>query len=269
MTGWARALLWTIGGIAALFAILWVVQRRLVYLPGSDVPPIEGALPAWSETRVETADGEHLGVWHVPPDGMAPTVVVFNGNAGTRAGRAPLGARLAEQGHGVVLFDYRGYGDSTGAPSEEGLHRDAEAIHAFVTGVSPGSPLVLYGESLGAAVAIRLAAQHDPSALILRSPFTSLGDVASVHYPLPFDGFLRDRFPSVDRIADVDAPVLTIVGTADQIVPPSLSRALHRAASEPKRLVEIDGAGHNDPALLSGDRLIEAVTDFIRRHAGG
>lgn len=268
MTGWVRALLWSVGLVVALFTLLWVFQRRLIYLPGDMVPPVDSTLPGWSETRVTTDDSEQLGVWYTTPAPGAATVVVFNGNAGTRADRAALGRRLAQAGLGVVLFDYRGYGDSTGRPSEQGLTRDAAAIAGFAAGIEPGAPLAYFGESLGAAVAVRLAATTPPSALVLRSPFTSMADVAAAHYPLPFESFLRDRFPSDRLIGEIESPVLVVAGSSDSIVPTVLSRRLFDLASEPKELVVVERANHNDHALLAGDRLIEAVIGFIDDHVG-
>lgn len=268
MTGWVRALLWSAGIVAALFILLWVFQRRLIYLPGDSVPPVGSMLPGWSETRVITDDSEQLGVWYTAPAPGAATVVVFNGNAGTRADRAPLGRRLAREGLGVVLFDYRGYGDSTGTPSEDGLSLDAAAIAAFAAGIAPPAPLVYFGESLGAAVAIRLATAAPPDGLILRSPFTRLADVATAHYPLPFESFLRDRFPSDRLIGEVESPVLVVAGSSDTVVPTALSRRLFDLASEPKELVVAEGANHNDHALLAGDRLIDSIIGFIDRHVG-
>ena len=267
MSGWLRVLLWSIGGVVAFVALLWTFQRRLIYLPGRAVPPIENVLPGWLDSTITTADDERLGVWHAPPavDG-APVVIVFNGNAGTRAGREALGQALARAGYGVVLFDYRGYGDSTGSPSEDGLALDADAILAFAVQVAPDSPVVYFGESLGAAVAIGLAEEQPPAALVLRSPFTSLADVARVHYPLPLGGLLRDRYPSESIISGLDVPTLVVAGSADAIIPTSQSRRIHAAAPEPKELVIVNGADHNDYALLAGAELIDSATDFIRQH---
>ena len=269
MSGWLRALVWTVGGAVALLAMLWTFQRRLIYLPGRDVLPIEDVLPGWLETTVTTSDGERLGVWHIPPTiDEAAEVIVFNGNAGTRAGRSALGEALASRGYGVVLFDYRGYGDSTGSPSEHGLAMDAEAILEFAAGVAPHSPVVYYGESLGAGVAIQLAADEPPDALVLRSPFTSLADVARVHYPFPLGWLLRDRYPSESTITGLDVPTLVIAGSADAIVPTSQSRRIYAAAPRPKTLAIIEGAGHNDFALLAGAELVESTVEFIRQHVG-
>ena len=121
-----------------------------------------------------------------------------------------------------------------------------------------------FGESLGAAVAVGLAVQRPPAALVLRSPFTSLADVGAVHYPwLPVRRLLLDRYPSIERIASVRAPVLVIAGDRDDIVPATLSRRLYDAAAEPKRYVLVPGAGHNDPELLDGRQMLDEIEGFL------
>ena len=178
--------------------------------------------------------------------------------------RAPLAAALNRMGYSVLLFDYRGYGGNSGRPTEDGLAADARAAEAWLA-AQPGVERVAYfGESLGAAVAVGLAVQRPPAALVLRSPFTSLPDVGAVHYPwLPVRRLLLDRYPSIERIASVSAPLLVIAGDRDDIVPLSLSKRLYDAAAEPKRFVLVPGAGHNDPALLDGPRMLAEVEGFL------
>jgi uncharacterized protein len=254
----------------ALLALLWLFQRRLIYLPiDRDVPPAREVLPRAEEVRFRTADRLSLNGWHLPPAGGEAWggVVVFNGNAGHRGYRAPLGEALARAGLGVLLFDYRGYGDNAGSPSEAGLRLDADAAWSFMTGdrAYAQERLVYFGESLGAAVAVDLAARRAPGAVVLRSPFSSLADVGRRHYPfLPVRLLLRDRFASIDRIASIGAPLLVVAGERDTIVPSSSSRALFDAAAHPKRWVEIPGADHNDLELLAGRRMITEVVSFLR-----
>ena len=141
-------------------------------------------------------------------------------------------------GLSVLLFDYRGYGGNPGRPSEDGLAADARAAQAWLAAQPDVDPdrIAYFGESLGAAVAVGLAVQRPPAALVLRSPFTSLADVGAVHYPwLPVRRLLLDRYPSIERIASVHAPVLVIAGDRDDIVPAALSKRLYDAAAEPKR----------------------------------
>ncbi len=243
---------------------IWLGQRSLIYFPSQWVAPREDLLPGWEEVSYETLDGLRLSAWFLQPDPGAIVVLVFNGNAGNRSGRAALGAALADRGFGVLLTDYRGYGGNPGRPTEEGVALDARAAVDFLAAAAPGHRVVYYGESLGAAVAIELATERSPAGLILRSPFTSLADVAGIHYPfLPVGLLLRDRYPSIERIGDVGVPLLVIAGADDSVVPSEQSEAIHRAASEPKRLMLIEGADHNDFELLAGAQLIDAIVEFL------
>jgi len=250
--------------IVVLLGVGWLGQRRLIYFPASAVPPIESVPGAWLEGTVTTSDGLELTLWYLPPPVDGPVVIVFHGNAGTWADRAPLGTALAGLGSGVVLASYRGYGGNPGSPSEEGLARDAQAAWDFVAQQWPNHQVVLFGESLGAAVAVELATNQVPAAVVLRSPFTSLPDIARVHYPfLPAGVLLQDRFPSIDRIESVTAPLLVVAGSEDSIVPASQSLALYERANQPKQLVTIEGADHNDFDLAAGPSLINAVERFL------
>ena len=194
-------------------------------------------------------------------------MIVFNGNAGNRAYRSDLAAQLPASGLSVLLFDYRGYGENPGSPTEEGLALDARAARRYVLSRKDvdARRLVYLGESLGSAVAVRLAVEHPPHAVILRSPFTSFVELGRLHYPiLPVGWILRDRYPSIDRIAKIGCPLLVIAGSADSIVPASQSRRLFEAALEPKRLELVEGADHNDEVLAAGPRVVGAVTGFLR-----
>ncbi|MBA2528732.1 MAG: alpha/beta hydrolase, partial [Euzebyales bacterium] len=148
--------------------------------------------------------------------------------------------------------------------------RDVRAAHAELAGRPGVDPdrLLYYGESLGAAVALDLAVERPPAGLVLRSPFASLADTARVHYPFVPAWLLRDRFDSVGRVRSLSAPLLVVVGENDDIVPAQTSRRLYALAAEPKRLVVVPGANHNDRALLDGDELIAAVVAFARDVAG-
>jgi fermentation-respiration switch protein FrsA (DUF1100 family) len=251
-------------------------QRRLIYFPSRGAPsPGEVARLRAEPVSFTTSDGLTLSGWFVPAPGppQGPgenarfTVIVFNGNAGDRGMRAPIAAALAPYGIATLLMDYRGYADNRGSPSEEGLALDARAARAYVAGRPGVDParIVYFGESLGTGVAVRLATEQRPAALILRSPFTSLVDVGRYHYPLlPVRWLLKDRFDSLDRIRRIGCPLLVIAGDRDRIVPPDLSNRLFAAAGEPKRLVTIEGADHNDEELLAGRRMITAILDFLR-----
>ena len=260
----------TVGVVLLLILlVIWFEQRALIYFPERRVPELRSMGLAGAEpVAFLTEDDLRLEGWFVhpaaPPTGQ--TIVVFNGNGGNRAYRAPLAAALAGAGHAVLLFDYRGYGGNPGLPSERGLLRDARAAVDAVASLDhvDASRIVYFGESIGAAVAVQLAVERPPHGLILRSPFTSLVDVGREHYPfLPVGWLARDRFDSLRRIADVRAPLLVIAGTADRIVPYEMSETLYEAAPEPKWLVTIEDADHNDDVLLVGRPLIAAIVKFL------
>jgi uncharacterized protein len=248
---------------------MWSQQRRLIYFPSpGPVPSAAAVLPTVRDVVLHTEDGIRLGAWYFPAagDDRRPAVLVCNGNAGDRSMRIELALALNRLGLSVLLFDYRGYGGNPGRPSEEGLAADARAAQAWLAAQPDVDPqrIAYFGESLGAAVAVGLAVQRPPAALILRSPFTSLADVGAVHYPwLPVRRLLLDRYPSIERIASVHAPLLVIAGDRDDIVPLSLSRRLYDAAVEPKRFVLVPGAGHNDPELLDGSQMINEIKGFL------
>lgn len=240
----------------------WAFQHRLIYLPYGQAPAAEQVLPDAHDVAFETEDGVRLsGYWVPPADG--PAVLVFNGNAGNRSLRAPLAEALGREGLGVLLFDYRGFDGQEGRPSEEGLAADARAAHDWVAARDEVDRIVYLGESLGAAVASRLAVDRPPAALVLRSPFTSLADVGRVHYPiLPVRALLRDDYRVTELVERVEAPVLVVAGSEDGIVPPAQSRAVADAADA--RFVMIDGADHNDRALLDGERLVAEISAMAR-----
>jgi pimeloyl-ACP methyl ester carboxylesterase len=253
---------WALAVLVALILILlvaWAGQRRLIYFPDRATPP---AAAGAREITVTAADGLRVGAWLFTPPAGTPDrrvcVLVLPGNAGNRAGRVPLATALTSLGLTVLLLDYRGYGGNPGSPSEAGLAADADAAHAHLAQL--GHPIVYYGESLGAAVATALAVRHPPAGLLLRSPFTDLPAAGGTHYPyLPVGLLLRDRFPVRSLISRVTAPTAVVYGTADQVVPPALSRSVADAAANLVHLAVVDGADHNDRILLDGPQLIAAV----------
>ncbi len=258
----------------ATTALAWAGQRRLMYFPYGRVPSTSSVgLAEAEQVTFMAADGVTLRGWFVPAAGppepsAAWTMLVFNGNAGNRAYRAAIAVAFRAHGVALLLFDYRGYGDSDGSPHERGLVIDARAARNYLL-TRPdvdASRLVYFGESLGAAVAVALATEHPPSALVLRSPFTSMADIARVHYPfLPAGLLLRDRFPSIERIADIPAPLLVIAGDRDRIVPHDQSRRLYDAATSPKQFVVVEGADHNDAELVAGAVVVAETLRFLEQ----
>ena len=255
---------------ALLLTLLWVFQRQLIYFPGWARAGRAGeVMPGGRDVTLKTSDHLQLGAWYFRVgEGGHVTVLVASGNAGNRSLRAPLAVALARAGLSVLLFDYRGFSGNPGTPTEEGLGRDARAAHRFLVdevGVRPDR-LLYYGESLGAAVVTRLAPEHAPGGLVLRSPFFDLASVGSVHYPfLPVRALLKDRYPVAELMARVAVPTTVVYGTRDSVVPPEQSRAVAAAAAGETRVVAIEGADHNDRALLDGAQLIDAIVELADR----
>jgi fermentation-respiration switch protein FrsA (DUF1100 family) len=236
--------------------------RRFIYFPDSRVPPRDPPGVEGEGVTLTTADGLALAAWYLPAGGDT-AAVLCNGNAGNRADRLPLSAGLQRRGVGVLSAEYRGYGGNPGSPEEDGLIADAAAAAEHLASRPGISRLVYFGESLGAAVLIGLAERRSPAALVLRSPFTSLLDVARAHLPLVPQGVIDDRWDSLGRIASIEAPVLVLAGTADSVVPYGQSLRLFEAAPGPKRLVTFEGADHNEPALAFGTRLLDETARFL------
>lgn len=251
--------------VGLMLGVAWTFQRRLIYLPSrGPVPSAEKVIPSARDVVLHTDDGLELGAWFVPATkpNRGFTVLVANGNAGDRVARAPLAAALVEEGLSVLLFDYRGYGGNPGSPSEEGLSRDIRAARTYLVedaGVPPARLLYL-GESLGAAVVTELASEYSPAGMVLRSPFVDLAAVGEVHYRLlPVRFLLWDKYPLLEHLVDVKAPVTIVYGTEDSIIPPDQSRAVAAAAPLLEEIVDVVGADHNDAELVDGELLTDAV----------
>lgn len=255
-------------GLAVL--ALWTFQRSLIYLPDTGRPPPAGeVLPGGQDVELRTSDGLALAAWHVAAPQSGATVLVAPGNGGNRSGRVPLAQALVDAGHGVLLLDYRGYGGNPGTPTEEGLARDARAARDFLLQAAgvPEDRLVYLGESLGAAVATELAAEHRPAGLLLRSPFTSLADAGRAAYGVPVGWVLRDEFRVREAVGRVAAPVAVVYGDADTIVPPEQSAAVAQAARDAGTDVHeavVPGANHNDAQLAHGEEVVAAVAWLLR-----
>lgn len=236
-------------GVAYVAAALYVYlqQRNLIYQRSSQqLAPETVGLTGVDVVSIPTADGERLNAWWSPPPAGRPTVLYLHGNAGTICDRPERFAFYQRQGLGVMFLSWRGYGGSTGTPSEAGLIADAKAAHDWLLaqGVAPSS-LAVVGESLGSAPAVALATARPVAALALEAPFSSMVETASFHYPwLPVPLLLHDRWDSTARIGALKAPLLVIHGTADTIVPYTLGRKLFEAAPEPKRFITVENAEH-------------------------
>ena len=237
---------------AVIMVYMYLKQRELQYLPGRQGPAPEAVGLAGVEiVRLTTSDGETLVNWYAPARDGKPTMLFFHGNGGEIADRPERFAAFQAQGFGIFYLSYRGYGASTGSPSEEGLLTDARTAYDWLIGkgIAP-EQLVLIGESLGSGVAVRIAGERKVAALALEAPFTSAADVASgVYWYLPVSLLMKDQFRSADIISKVKAPLLVIYGDADTIVPPAQSVRLYEMANEPKEIAALAGVGHDLMAL--------------------
>lgn len=206
----------------------------------------------YEELRLPTEDGETVDAWFVRAKRNPVGHLLFaHGNAGNIGDRAPILALLSAIGFDVLAFDYRGYGRSTGKPSEHGTYLDARAARKALLeqpGVDPNR-VVYLGKSLGGAVLLELAVAYPPAALVLISTFTGLRDAATAVYPLLPKLFVPNAYPSLRRIRGLRAPVLIMHGDNDELLPLRMGEELYAAAPEPKKLVVFAGAGHNDVVL--------------------
>jgi uncharacterized protein len=265
----ASALLLLALAYVALVAFAWLRQESMLFLPG--IPSRQlAATPAhigleYEALRIGTADGEELDAWFVPARQERGVLLFFHGNAGNISHRLDSLQIFNRLGLSVLIFDYRGYGRSTGRPSEAGTHEDARAAwrHLVEERGVPAGRIVLFGRSLGGAIAARLATEHRPRALILESTFRSVPALAAeIYWFLPVRWLARIQYPVEEWIRTVDAPLLVIHSREDEIIPFGHGKALYAAAAGPKQLLELRG-GHNTGFLVSGSRYIEGIAAFL------
>jgi fermentation-respiration switch protein FrsA (DUF1100 family) len=251
-----------IGGYALVVAALFMAQRSLLYHPtATRISPAEAGLPEAQEVVLTTSDGEELIAWHVPPHGDKPVVIYFHGNAEIVPWRAERHRATIADGTGLVALNFRGYGGSTGRPTEDGLHRDAQAAYAFAAERYPPQRIVLWGVSLGTGVAVRLAAERPIGKLILESPYSSTVDVASAAFPYaPVRWLMKDQFRSDQYIGKVHVPLLIMHGGRDEVIPIRFGERLFALANEPKRFIRYDKGDHNDLDAHGAD---DAARAFI------
>ena len=247
------------GGVLAM---LYFTQRSLLYFPETiHTTPAAAGLPQAEEVTLTTSDGEHIFAWHVPPRDGKPVILYFHGNGGALRYRVERFTRLTNDGIGLVAVEYRGYGGSSGSPSERGLIADAEAGYAFAAARYPAQQIVVWGESLGTGVAIALASEKPVGRVILEAPFTSAAAVAAIHYwYMPVRLLMKDQFHSDERIAKVTAPLLILHGLRDQTVPYTMGEQLFVLANQPKHIVKFLDGGHED---LDANGALHAVARFL------
>mgnify|MGYP002779920708 CR=1 FL=1 len=248
---------------AALFVEQWLVYPGYAF-GGPQRPPPD---PRIQELTLTAADGTALHAWWLPPaDAAAGAFLECHGNGGSVASRGRAALDLGKTtGAGVLLFDYPGFGKSTGKPTEAGCYAAADAAYAWLTGEGkvPAAKVVLLGESLGSGVAVEMATRHDHRALVLMCPFTSLPAAAKNRFPfLPTHTLMRNRFDSLSKIARCPRPLFVAHGTADSTVPYRQGEVLFAAANEPKEFLRLEGHKHN----LCCDEFYAPLAAFLARH---
>lgn len=266
-----RHVMWillTLAGVAAaLLLLLGCYERRMIYFPARDIERTPADLGlAFEDVRLTTADGEQIHGWYIPAGSSSKlSVLLLHGNAGNISHRFEKLAVFRALGADVLIIDYRGYGRSSGSPDEKGTYRDADAAYDYLAatrGIDP-KRIVLYGESLGAAVAVDLAARKPVGGLALESVFSSAVEVAQELFPfLPARLLVRNRYESVKKISAVRAPVLILHSRDDEFFRWHHAQRLYDAATGPKTLVELRG-GHNDAFLVSRTRYAAALEAFF------
>jgi uncharacterized protein len=246
-----------------VLAGMYFLQRSFQYMPsGSAMSPAEVGLPHAKGVFIQTRDGEKLFAWYHTAQPGKPTILYFHGNGGGISTRPNKQAFFAKLGFGLLAVSYRGYQGSTGSPTEEGLHLDAEAAYSWMlnSGVAPGEIVVL-GESLGTGVAVQLAARHQVKAVALEAPYANAVDVGAGRYWfLPVRYLMKDQFRSADHIGHVKAPLLVLHGSADTTIPFSQGEALFKLANEPKQMVVMDDVGHD---IISDPRSWGKIAAFF------
>ena len=233
---------------ALIVAVLYVTQRAMLYHPtATQIPPAAAGMPEAQEVVLDTSDGEKLIAWHVPPRGDKPVVIYFHGNGEIAPWRAERHRATTANGTGLIALNFRGYGGSTGTPTEEGLHRDAAAAYAFAAARYPAERIVLWGNSLGTGVAVKLASEKPVGKVILEAPYSSVADIAAELLPfVPMRWLMKDQFHSDRWIGSVHAPLLIMHGARDDVIGIRFGERLFALAHEPKRFIRYDNGGHND-----------------------
>jgi uncharacterized protein len=253
--------------LAVVAGLVRLVEPSLAFFPlgGEDETPARYGIP-YVPLTITTADGERIHVWHLPRADARAQVVYFHGNGGNLSMWSPILADLWRQGYDVIAVDYRGYGVSTGRPTESGLYRDVDATLAFVGERAPAiaAPLVYWGRSLGATMAAYAAARQPPAGVVLEAGFPSARSVLETNPLLWTLSWLsRYRFATVEWMTTVRRPVLVLHGDQDSVIPYRLGRRLFASLGEPKTFVTIRGGDHNDAAPVDPEAYWTALRRFV------
>lgn len=242
-----------------------VFEYMTLYHPGRTLKEPLNPFLNYNDYQVQTADGETVNLWYFSHPAAKWTALLCHGNAGNNSHRMEQITALYQKGMSVAIFDYRGYGKSSGHPSENGLYHDGQAVVRYMNEILsiPSEKIVIIGTSLGGAVAAELGMKNNFRAIILESTFTSKHDMASVIFPgFPAGLFSKNQFNTLDKIGRVHSPVLIAHGTRDDMIPYPMSLKLFEAAPDPKCHYPIHDARHNDYLSVGGENYISAICRF-------
>jgi fermentation-respiration switch protein FrsA (DUF1100 family) len=251
-----------IGLYLGMAALLYVAQRSMMYFPETvHTTPAQAHLPEAQEIPLTASDGVRVIAWYAPPRDDKPVIIYFHGNGGALRYRVDRFRKLIGDGIGLVAVEYRGYGGSSGSPSETGLIADGEAAYAFAAARYKQEQLVLWGESLGTGVAVAVAAEKPVGRVILEAPFTSAAAVAAGRYwYMPVRLLMKDQYRSDERIGKITAPVLILHGMRDHIVPFALGERMFALTNAPKHFVRFIDGDHED---LDANGALHAIGRFL------
>lgn len=268
---WLAWLFVPLGIYLGVVILMFALQQRLVFMPAacgtSSVATPSSVDLIFEDLTITTEDHEQLHGWWVPANDNAPVILFMHGNAGNISHRLTTLKLLHKLGFSSLIFDYRGYGCSTGKPSEQGSYRDAQAAYRYLLDQRQikAASIVMFGRSLGGGVASWLAAHEHGAGLILESTFSSVPDLGAELYPwLPIRWLTRIKFASIERIDAVDMPILFIHSQDDEVVPFHHSERLFTAAQNPKQLLRISGS-HNQGFLEDSQKYTAALHEFVYR----
>ncbi|HEY9202378.1 MAG TPA: alpha/beta hydrolase [Gammaproteobacteria bacterium] len=259
-----------LAGLLLLNGMMYLLQPGMVFYPTAAIneTPAEWQMP-YEAANIDTADGKRLHVWYIPASvdsQTKPVLLFFHGNAGNISHRRASLEIFHQLGLNQLIIDYRGYGKSTGTPSEDGLYIDAMAAWDYLVDNKGfhADQIIVFGRSLGGSVAAQLASRVQPRGLILESSFSSARDVAQHTFPLLSHLlYLRYDFNSLERLTQISAPLLILHSPQDEIIPYESAEKLFNAAQQPKTFVQLRG-DHNNGFYLSQPMYQQALADWLQ-----
>lgn len=267
------AVLWIVIIVIVVYILfagfLFITQSRYVYYPERVITANPGHIGlTFENVSIQTEDNLTLSGWYIPKDDSRGVLLFCHGNAGNIGHRLESIRLFHQLGLDILIFDYRGFGQSEGKTTEEGTYKDAEAIWRYLVNERQVSPdrIVIFGRSLGGAVASWLASRYTPGLLVLESTFTSISDIAASIYPyLPVRLLLRFKYNTAEYLGEVNCPILIIHSRDDEMMPFSHGQRLFEIASQPKEFLEIAGT-HNEGFITSGTKYMDGLSEFIRKY---